>query len=404
VVVAASGQERLLGTPPDPEAWSRVGEDEFVRSSAEPAGVGVRFVDEASIVVVPTQAELQDRIDQTVGIGIIDLTPVAYVRFVVHEAFHVRQLQVMDGELPMFGLLGDEADLLPVLGATEVADGLASESRLLRDALVASAESDALASAEEFLQARSSRRAALAPDAVALERSLEWSEGLARYADVRLLQAAADDYEASTEFSVIASYPSADSHLATQLEWLEDLTAVPGSVRDRYYEVGAAQALLLDRVMPGWQARAMPGGESLEDLLANAVEGAAEGVPASLRAMDRRSVTIDGRSLTVAIADRQELWATGLAGLDDLGPLGGALFVFPEPVEASFTNRGTAMELDLAYFDADGRWLSTDTLPACPSGECAVFRSPGSFRFALETPRGGLEGVGTGSVLEIPEP
>jgi uncharacterized membrane protein (UPF0127 family) len=186
-------------------------------------------------------------------------------------------------------------------------------------------------------------------------------------------------------------YPASDAIRAEHVGWLSDLGAVPGTVRDRYYETGAGVARLLDRLMPGWAARALPGGEALEDVLAEAVSAASEGVPPSLRALEQRTILVGRTELTVAVADRPGGWTVGLAGIAELGPMDGMLFVFPEPIEAAFTNRGTAIALDLGLYDSAGVHVSTVRMPACASGPCTTFPAAGPFRYALEVAAGRLD-------------
>src|SRR5690606_16858321 len=46
---------------------------------------------------------------------------------------------------------------------------------------------------------------------------------------------------------------------AELLEQLHDPSAIPSGPRDAYAALGAAQAFALDRLYPGWKARAIPG-------------------------------------------------------------------------------------------------------------------------------------------------
>ena len=138
----------------------------------------------------------------------------------------------------------------------------------------------------------------------------------------------------------MATYPAsgyaADEHLA----WLDDLPAVPGTVRDRYYEVGAGEARLLDRLMPGWHSRALPGAEALESLLEEAVGGADAGLAPTLRALGARTITVAGTRLEVAIADRPAFWSSGLADVETLAPLDRVQRVSPPALPGHRPGRG----------------------------------------------------------------
>jgi uncharacterized membrane protein (UPF0127 family) len=400
VVVITQERLHVLGTPPLEGKWEEVRPGEWEGPPVEGVGPGVQVAGGHPFAATLPVDELQQLIDQVVGEGRIALDSSRYIRFVVHEAFHAFQISTLGGELPDFGLTADEPEILPELAETDVAAGLAEEARVLASGLRADAEADAIAAAREFLALRSERRTDLSVDAIALERSLEWTEGLARYADIALTEAAAGDYAPTPEFAAMATHPQPGQAEEEHLDWLDDLAAVPGTVRDRYYEVGAAEARLLDRLMPGWQTRALPGGEALESLLEEAVERADAGIPPTLRALERRTISVAGTALDVAVADRPAFWSSGLAGVQALAPLDGVLFAFPDAVEAPFTNRGMTFALDVSFFDTDGMFVDAVTMPACPDGPCDRFEAGGAFRYALEVPAGSVPAFRPGDVLE----
>lgn len=400
VVVITQDRLHALGTPPIEGKWREVEPGEWEGPPIDGVGPGVQVADGHPFAATLPVDELQQLIDQVVGEGRITLDSSRYIRFVVHEAFHAFQIATLGGELPDFGLTADEREILPELGKADVAAGLAEEARALASGLRADPEAGAIAAVLEFLALRSDRRADLSDDAIALERSLEWTEGLARYADIALTEAAAGDYAPTPEFAATATHPSSGQAEEEHLDWLDDLVAVPGTVRDRYYEVGAAEARLLDRLMPGWQTRALPGGEALESLLEEAVEKADAGITPTLRALERRTISVAGTALDVVVADRPAFWSSGLAGVESLAPLDGVLFAFPEAVEAPFTNRGMTFALDVAFFDEDGTFVDAVAMPACPGGSCDRFDAEGAFRYALEVPAASVPTFGPGDLLE----
>ena len=124
-------------------------------------------------------------------------------------------------------------------------------------------------------------------------------------------------------------------------------------------------------------------------------------VPPLLTGLPLTTVTIGSRKLTVAVADTPDARARGLAGTADLGPLDGMLFVYPDPVDTGFFMRGVVMPLDIAFVDADGRVLEVLTMPLCETDPCPTYRPAQPFRWAVETPAGGLSGVTAGDVMEI---
>ncbi|MBP2017443.1 hypothetical protein J2Z79_000826 [Symbiobacterium terraclitae] len=134
------------------------------------------------------------------------------------------------------------------VAATDASAGVAATD--------ASADVEAVrAAAAGFLAVRAERaaywRARLGPAAadplLEVERLYEWLEGLARYVQAHVEEAG---LEALME------------ELASPVE--------SGPVRNRVYRLGAAQALVLDRLSPGWRPAAMQG-TSLEALLRAAV-------------------------------------------------------------------------------------------------------------------------------------
>lgn len=282
LLLESETHDYLVGHRTSPEGFQAVDgltvrdRQVFTRAGRLVPGIGVQEIDGVLGVALLPREKLQAMIDELLGPGVVALDDVQYVRWATHEAFHVYQINLMGGELPRFGYDGDDMEMVAELaGVVGFETALAKEGRLLLEALLAPTEEAMRAAIGDFFAARAERRASLGADAAAFERAIEWTEGLARYSDVRLLQAAGSGYAPSGDFARLgASYPEADAIWSDAIHWLSDLSAVPGTLRDRYYELGAAQAYLLDRLMPGWQARALPGGESLEGLLKAGVAAA----------------------------------------------------------------------------------------------------------------------------------
>lgn len=124
-------------------------------------------------------------------------------------------------------------------------------------------------------------------------------------------------------------------------------------------------------------------------------------VPPELAGLELTTVTIGSLELMVAIADTPAARSRGLAGTADLGPLDGMLFAYQEPVEGGFFMRGVTMALDIAFVDAEGRVLSVLTMPLCTADPCPTYAPASPYRWAIETPAGGLSGVVAGDQIEI---
>ena len=343
-------------------------------------------------VAVPAQAELQAFLDEHLGPGVVLLNDALYERAITHEAFHAFQMTAMGGPdgIPAFGAeAGADPRLQDVERTPGIDAALREQGRLLATALEADTAAAAGQAVAAFLDVRRAWRQAAPAGTAALERQLEFLEGTARYADV-----------------LLSLFPPAGPELPADDGWqdllgqLEDLPAVQSGIRDRYAALGAAQAFALDRLHPGWKSRAIPGGASLETLLADAVAGRA-GVPARLRDLPLTTAWLDGRPWRLAIAEDPEAWSQGLQGVPALGGLDGLLFVFPEDVTVPFWMRGAVVPLDIAFFAADGSWLATYAMPLCAADPCPTYRPDAPYRYALETTAGQGLVRADGSVLNV---
>ena len=109
-------------------------------------------------------------------------------------------------------------------------------------------------------------------------------------------------------------------------------------------------------------------------------------------------LAVGGRCLRLVVADTEAERVEGLRSRADLGPYGGMLFVFPGPSDAAFTMSTVPVDLSIAFFRADGSRDSTRLMRACPhpEAECPVYRSAGTYEYALETLRGRLPPGGLG--------
>ncbi len=80
--------------------------------------------------------------------------------------------------------------------------------------------------------------------------------------------------------------------------------------------------------------------------------------------------------------------------MSDLEGREGMLFVFEGDSRAVFTMADTVIPLDIAFFAADGSLVDEFAMVPCPSEPCPTYSATGAYRFALETPAGGFEGIG----------
>lgn len=220
-------------------------------------------------VAVPTREEFQQAIDAQLGPGVVKLDADSYVRAIVHEAFHAYALTAIQGDVPNFGAEIDEGEMIRRLAALPDLDKQhAAEGQALVKALQATDDQVAREAAREFLQLREARRAG-DKEIAAYEQLTEWLEGLARYADVSLMQRAGQETYMPLDSALnnALNYPAAPEVWQQFLDQLAHPAASPDGFRGRYYLLGAGQAFLLDRLMPDWKTRVLNEKLSLEVLL-----------------------------------------------------------------------------------------------------------------------------------------
>ena len=129
-----------------------------------------------------------------------------------------------------------------------------------------------------------------------------------------------------------------------------------------------------------------------------------------------RSVTItitrpDGSTEhhCVWLADDEASQEQGLMGVTDpeLGGRSGMVFSFPSDTRVAFWMKDTPLPLSIAWFNADGGFVSSADMQPCPAGTqtCPTYSAVGRYRTAIEVPLGGLEPLGlvAGSRIVIGE-
>ena len=95
--------------------------------------------------------------------------------------------------------------------------------------------------------------------------------------------------------------------------------------------------------------------------------------------------------LAASEAQRQQ----GLMGRHDLGGYDGMVFRFDQDTQTPFYMRATPIALSVAFFDAQGRFVSSADMDPCPDKDgCPLYQATGPYRTALEVRRGGLVPIG----------
>jgi uncharacterized membrane protein (UPF0127 family) len=129
--------------------------------------------------------------------------------------------------------------------------------------------------------------------------------------------------------------------------------------------------------------------------------GCGSGEPTGLDEFETATIVVDGREVTVAVAETPDQRSQGLMGVTDLGGLDGMLFVFESDTEGGFWMKNTLIALDIAFFDAGGGFVDRFTMEPCTEDPCPGYRPSGPYRYAVEAPAGDLDFVKEGSVLEL---
>jgi uncharacterized membrane protein (UPF0127 family) len=114
---------------------------------------------------------------------------------------------------------------------------------------------------------------------------------------------------------------------------------------------------------------------------------------------------VTGCCVLVAVTAGQR--ERGLMQVTDMGGYDGMLFVWNADTSGGFWMRNTPMPLSIAFFDAEGGFVSaTDMAPCGDSDSCPTYPSGGTYRFALEVPQGMLAslGVAEGSSIDVGGP
>lgn len=103
------------------------------------------------------------------------------------------------------------------------------------------------------------------------------------------------------------------------------------------------------------------------------------------------------------LADTPAQRAQGLMRRRDLSGYDGMLFEFPSPTEGQFYMKDTVLPLSIAWFDTNGRLVSTANMTPCldRGDDCPLYAPAGPYRMALEVPQGGLGRLGVGPGASI---
>ncbi|MEM9305143.1 MAG: DUF192 domain-containing protein [Pseudomonadota bacterium] len=97
------------------------------------------------------------------------------------------------------------------------------------------------------------------------------------------------------------------------------------------------------------------------------------------------AVELKGERFTVELADDHEARVMGLMFREQLDADAGMLFIFPDEERRSFWMKNCRINLDILYFDGNGRYVSGHfDVPPCRRDRCPSYPSTGPAKYVLE--------------------
>lgn len=278
-----------------PAAWQEVPGDTFQgqpyyrRASTDPQNFAVQ-VDDQWVASIGTKLEadlfvremiqgsIPSPVNQVIPYRLLIQPSEVQISAVQHEAFHVFQLANAPVRFEDAELAYPDGSRYWAIDSA-MGDAWRAEIDALAQALDADSDEQAAVLAGQFLNQRRARRQdhGLGPDMIAFERRFEWLEGLAKYVELESWRQAAgsDGYQ---PLPAMAEDPDFDGYAGFDGRWSQEIGQMKRQADQegdtRFYYTGMAQAVLLDRLLPGWKEQVMKEGIWLEDLILQAVESA----------------------------------------------------------------------------------------------------------------------------------
>ncbi len=200
-----------------------------------------------------------------------------YISLVLHEAFHAYQGTVAPDRVAAAERATASEREYERRGK-ELRASWQGEMDLLRRCALATSQDEARPLARQFLAHRRERRLGqrMVDRLIDYERQREWLEGLAKYVELESWRQAAKT-PGYRPLSVLAGDPDFAGYAGFDGKWSRELSQMnrsAGGEDVRFYYSGMAQAVVLDRLIPGWKARVLTGGVWLEALVAEAAGSA----------------------------------------------------------------------------------------------------------------------------------
>ncbi len=179
-------------------------------------------------------------------------------------------------------------------------------------------------------------------------------------------------------------------------------TACSGDDGDEAEAGGGGGALSLDELKAATgDAPAVQEAEA-EDMQAPTRPGPVDGVGETVITITDADGNVTACCVLVGATAAQP--ERGLMEVTDLQGYEGMLFVWEADTGGGFWMRNTPTPLSIAWFAADGSFVSSAEMEPCgDSDNCPTYNPEGDYRFALETFQGDLAalGAGPGSKLTV---
>lgn len=113
------------------------------------------------------------------------------------------------------------------------------------------------------------------------------------------------------------------------------------------------------------------------------------------------TVSINGNTFQVEVADNPESLALGLMYRESLEKNNGMLFIFDDENERGFWMKNTKIPLDMVFIDKNKKIVNIITAKPCLQDPCATYPSNGPSQYVLEVNAGEAENINVGDSVSI---
>lgn len=207
-------------------------------------------------------------------------SPYSQIRLILHEAFHVYQKRMASGKNANEMIVSQYPLLDPVNNSLYVLEG-----QIIRDALFSEGKKECLEKIKQFAAVRTYRQSLLDSIFVEYENLNEFVEGTAKYVEYKFLEIGERIKpidEMYYHHGFYGYHKVLSNQFRNKINDMVNIVAVndnrfgnkfgSGPLRFKLYDLGACQALLLDKVAPEWKKKIFNPGIYLCDLLKDAVK------------------------------------------------------------------------------------------------------------------------------------